>query len=60
MRFSSKSFWQIWIWYLFSSNSVVFLESSFANVGNDLRIYLTLIVTKCGGERSISYLKMDE
>jgi len=34
------------------------LESSFANLLNDLRAYLSLIVTNCSGERSLSKLKI--
>jgi len=49
-----KSDWQPWIWHLFTSFSVVYSESSLTNVRNDLRIYLTLVVTNCSGERSIS------
>jgi len=32
---------QPWIWHLFTRHCGAYLESSFANVGNDLRIYLT-------------------
>jgi len=34
--------------------------SSFTYERNDLRIYLTLMVTNCSGERSFSKLKMVE
>jgi len=40
MFFFNKSYWQPWIWRLFTSHRVVYLESSFTNVGIDLRIYL--------------------
>jgi len=30
--------------------NIMYLGFSFANVGNDLRIYLTLMVTNCSGE----------
>jgi len=33
--------WHPRIWHLFTSLWVVYLESSFRNVGNDLRIYLS-------------------
>jgi len=33
---------------------------SFTNVSNDLRTYLSLIVTNCSGERSFCKLKMVE
>jgi len=33
-----KSDWKPWISYLFTSHWVVYSESSFTNVGNDLRI----------------------
>jgi len=36
MGFFKKSHWQPWILFLFTSHWVVYLESSFANVGNDL------------------------
>jgi len=37
-----KFYCQLWIWHLFIRRWVVYLrESSFTNVGNDLRIYLT-------------------
>ena len=36
------------------------LESSLVNVGNDLRIYLTLMVTNCSGQRPFSKCKMVE
>jgi len=31
----------------------------FYNVGNDLRIYLTLVVTNCSGERPFSELMVE-
>jgi len=58
MFFFSKSYWQPWIWRLFPSHWVVFLESFYTNVGNGLRIYLTLMVANCSEERSFSKLKM--
>jgi len=60
MRFSKKSHWQPWIWHLVTGHWVVYLYSSFTNVGNDLHIYLTLMLTNCSGERSFSKLKMVE
>jgi len=52
--------WQHWIWHLFTSHWVVYSESSFTNVGNDLRIYLTLVVTNCRRERPFCKLKIVE
>jgi len=34
--FFNKSYWQPWTWHLFTSSRVVFLGTSFTNVGNDL------------------------
>jgi len=45
---------------VFTSVWTVYLESSFKNVGNDLRIYLYLIANNCGGERSFCKFKMVE
>jgi len=59
-RVFNKFYWQPWIWHLFTSHRVVFLESSYTNMGNDLSIYSTLMVTNCSGERSFSKLKMVE
>jgi len=56
----SKTHCQPWIRHLLLSHWVVYLQSSFAYMGNDLRIYLTLIVTNCIGERSFSKRKMVE
>jgi len=36
------------------------MDSSFTNVGNNLRIYLTLMVTSCNGKRSFFKLKIIE
>jgi len=60
MEFIEKSNWQSWIWHLFTSHWVAYLAWSFTNIGNDLRINLTLLVTSCSGERSFSKLKMVE
>jgi len=38
-RVVEKSDRQPCIWYLFTRHLVVYSESSFTNVGNDLRIY---------------------
>jgi len=38
------------IWHLLTSNWVAYLVASFVNVENDLRSYLSLVVTKCSGE----------
>jgi len=55
-----KSYWQPWFWYLFTSHWAVYLESSFTSVGNDLGIYVTLMLSNCSGERSFSSLQMVE
>jgi len=39
-----------WIWHLFLSHLVVYLESSFTNVANFLRLDLTFMVTNCSIE----------
>jgi len=40
MGFLKKSVWQRWIWPLFTSRWVVYSDSSYTNVGNDLRVCL--------------------
>jgi len=60
MGLMKKSDWQPWIWPLFTSHWVEYSESSFINVGNDLRIYLTLEVIICSGERQFSELEVVE
>jgi len=56
-----KGHWQPWIFHLLTGLWVVCLESPFTNLGNDLCTYLSLIVTKCCGEkRSFSKLKIVE
>ena len=45
---------ELQLYRLITDNS---LESSFPNVENTLRIYLSRMVTKCSGERSFSKLK---
>ena len=59
MEFFKKSYWLPWIWHLFTSHCV-FGVFFYKCVGNDLRIYLTLMVTNCNAERSYSKLKMVE
>jgi len=44
------------IWNLFTGRWVVYLESSCANVGKDLHLYLTHVVNNCIGEWSFSRL----
>ena len=55
-----KFHWQPWIWHQSTSFWVVYLESSFTNVRNYLRIYLSFTVTNYNGERSFCTLKMAE
>jgi len=45
-----RSDWQPWIWHLFTTQWVMYSESYFTNVGNDLRVYLTLLVNNCSGK----------
>jgi len=54
MEFFKKSHWEPWIWHVFTSHWLAYLKSSFANVENAMRIYLTLMVTNCSWERSFS------
>ena len=37
MELLKKSHWQSWMWHLFTSHRVVYLESSFTNVENYFR-----------------------
>jgi len=60
MVFFKTSHWQSWVCHLFTSHWVVYFESSFRNVGNDLGSYLALMVTNCSGERSFPKLNMVE
>ena len=48
------------IWHLCTSHCLVYLESSFRNVINDLRIFLTLMEINYSGERSFSKFKKVE